>query len=175
MKNFQQTLLMSVGLGLCGLCAWQWYVQTIQRTTIHDLNQMVYDRNASIQNYTNSITTLNGHVAEMDERISELKTTVATNQQVIASQTAQITQLQFAHESDTNEIAQYKTAVDTLESRLKDADANIDKQNVAITNLLSQRNDLVKKYDDLATNRNDIVLKYNELVKQVQGQGGADK
>jgi chromosome segregation ATPase len=173
MKNFQQTLLIVLALGLCGLCAWQWYVQTIQRTTIHDLNQMVYDRNASIQNDTNAIATLNGHVAEMDGRISELKSTVATNQQVMASQKAQITQLQFDHENDTNEIAQYKVATDTLESRLKDADANIDKQNAAITNLLSQRDDLVKRYDDLATNRNDIVLKYNALVKQVQGS--ADK
>jgi hypothetical protein len=51
---------------------------------------------------------------------------------------------------------------------LKDANDGIDRQNVTISNLLSQRNDLVLKYDELATNRNDIVAKYNEMVKQAE-------
>lgn len=175
MKNFQQNLLIVLALGLCGLCAWQWYAQTAQRTTIGQLNQMVYDRNASIQSYTNSIAALNGQVAEKDGRITELKATVTTNEQIMAAQKAQITQLQFDHDNDTNEIAQYKVAVDTLESRLKDANDNVDKQNTVITNLLSQRNDLVTKYDELATNRNDIVMKYNDLVKQAEAQGASGK
>jgi chromosome segregation ATPase len=173
MKNFQQNLLIVLALGLCGLCAWQWYEQTVQRTTIQALNQMVYDRNATIQSDTNSIATLNTKVDDLDTRVAGLKATVAINEQVMASQKGQITLLQFDHENDTNEIAQYKMAVDMLNSRLKDAYAGIDKQNVTITNLLSERNDLVQKYDELATNRNDIVVKYNALVKQVEsGQDG---
>ena len=175
MKNFQQNLLIILALTLCSLCPWQWYVQTVQRTTIQDLNQMVYDRNATIQSNTNTIATLNSKVNDMDMRITQLKGTVATNEQVIVSQTAKIELLQFEHDSDTNQIAQYKVAVDTLDSRLKDAYAGIDKQNEAITNLIAQRDDFVKKYNDVVTNRNDIVLKYNELVKQVeknQNEGG---
>jgi chromosome segregation ATPase len=171
MKNFQQNLLIVVALGLCGLCAWQWYAQTVQRDTIQDLNKMVYDRNAAIQDYTNSIATLNAKVSDMDVRMSALKATVATNEQVMASQQGQIVQLQFEHDNDTNEIAQYKSAVDTLDSRLKDAYAGIEKQNETITNLVSERDGLVQKYDSLATNRNDIVLKYNALVKQVESEG----
>ena len=173
MKNFQQNLLIVLALALCVMCAWQWYEQTVQRTTIQALNQMVYDRNATIQGNTNSIATLNSKVDDLDTRVAGLKATVASNEQVMVSQKAQITLLQFDHENDTNEIAQYKVAVDTLESKLKDAYAGIDKQNVTITNLLSEREDLVQKYDELATNRNDIVLKYNALVKQVEsGQDG---
>jgi chromosome segregation ATPase len=170
MKNFQQNLLIILALALCGLCAWQWYEQTVQRTTIQALNQMVYDRNATIQNDTNSIATLNSKVDDLDARVTGLKATVATNTQVMAAQKAQITLLQFDHENDTNEIAQYQVAVDTLNSKLKEAYAGIDKQNVTITNLLSQREDLVQKYDELATNRNDIVVKYNALVKQMGSQ-----
>ena len=170
MKNFQQNLLIVLALGLCGLCAWQWYEQTVQRNAIQSQNQMIYDRNASIQGYTNSITTLNSKINDMDARISELKSTVATNEQTMVSQKAQITQLQFDNETCTNEIAQYKVAVDTLEAKLKEAYAGIDKQNETITNLVSQRADLVEKYDSLATNRNDIVLKYNALVKQVESE-----
>jgi len=131
---------------------------------------MVYGRDKAIQGYTNSIATLNAKVDDMDVRITALKATVASNDEVMVSQKAQITQLQFEHDNDTNEIAQYKVALDALESRLKDAYTSLDKQNETITNLLSQRDDLVQKYDSLATNRNDIVLKYNALVKQVESQ-----
>ncbi len=172
MKNFQQNLLILLALGLCGLCAWQWYAQTIQRQTIQDLNKMVDDRNLAIQGYTNSIATLNAKVDDMDVRMTALNATVASNEQVIVSQKAQITQLQFEHDNDTNEIAQYKVAVDTLESRLNDAYTNLEKQSETITNLVSDRDDLVHKYDSLATNRNDIVLKYNALVKQVESDQG---
>ncbi|HXB59787.1 MAG TPA: hypothetical protein VNU95_09490 [Candidatus Acidoferrales bacterium] len=168
MKNFQQNLLITLALTLCGLCAWQWYAQTVQRKTIGDLNQMVFDRNASIENYTNSIASLNSRVDEMDERIAGLKITVATNEQMVVSQKAQIEELQFDSDNFSNEVMQYKAAVNTLESRLKDANDGIDRQNETISKLLSQRNDLVLKYDELATNRNDIVAKYNEMVKQAE-------
>ena len=171
MKNFQVNLLIVLALGLCGLCAWQWYEQTVQRDEIQSLNRMVYDRDASIQNYTNSIATLNHQVNQMDARLTEIKAAAATNEQLVISQKADITQLQFANNNFTNEIAQYKTSVDALESKLKETYAGIDKQNEAITNLVAQRNDFVQKYNYEVKDRNDIVAKYNDLVKQVQSGG----
>jgi chromosome segregation ATPase len=171
MKNFQVNLLIVLALGLCGLCARQWYEQTIQRNAIQTLNQLVYERNAAIQSYTNSIATLNHQVNQMDARLTEIKAAAATNEQLIISQKAEIVQLQFANANLTNEVVQYKQAVDALESKLKEVYAGIDKQNEAITNLLAQRNDLVQKYNDEVKDRNNIVEKYNELVKQVQSGG----
>ena len=171
MKNFQVNLFIVLALGLCGLCVWQWYEQTVQRTEIQTLNRMVYDRNAAIQGYTNSIATLNHQVNQMDTRLTEIKAVAATNEQLIISQKAEIVQLQFANETATNEIAQYKAAVDALEAKLKEAYAGIDKQNGAISNLVAQRNDLVQKYNDEVKDRNDVVAKYNDLVKQVQSGG----
>jgi len=170
MKNFQQNLLVVLALALCGLCAWQWYEQTVQRTTIQSLNRMVYDRDAAIQGYTNSLATLNHQVNQMDASLTEMKAVAATNEQLILSQKAEIEQLQFANENATNEIAQYKVGVDALEAKLKEAYAGIDKQNAAISNLVVQRNDLVQKYNDEVKDRNDVVAKYNELVKQVEKQ-----
>jgi chromosome segregation ATPase len=175
MKNFQVNLFIVLAIGLCGLCAWQWYEQTVQRTTVQRLNRMVYDRNAAIQNYTNSIATLNHEVNQMDASLTEMKAEAVTNEQLIISQTAEIAQLQFANENLTNEMAQYKAGVDALESKLKEAYAGIDKQNAAISNLVAQRNDLVKKYNDEVKDRNDIVSKYNDLVKQVEKQRSGSK
>jgi chromosome segregation ATPase len=175
MKNFQINLFIVLAIGLCSLCAWQWYEQTVQRTTIQSLNRMVYDRDATIQNDTNSIATLNHQVDQMDASLTDMKAEATTNQQLIISQKAQIEQLQFANENFTNEIAQYKAGVAALEAKLKEAYAGIDKQNAAISNLVAQRNDLIQKYNDEVKDRNNVVTKYNELAKQVEKlQSGSD-
>jgi chromosome segregation ATPase len=170
MKNFQSNLLIVLALALCALCAFQWYEQTIQRNEITTLNGMVYDKNVAFQNATNSLATLNHQVEQMDARLTEMKATAATNEQLVVVQKVEIAQLQFNGANLTNEIVQYKAAVDTLTAKLKETYANLESQNSTITNLVAQRDDLVKKFNDEVKDRNDVVTKYNDLVKQVQQQ-----
>ena len=175
MKNFQQNLLIVLALGLCGLCAWQWYEQTVQRDEIETQNRLVYDRNAAIQGYTNSLATLNHQVMQLDARLTEMKMAAATNELLILSQKDEIVRLRMENASFTNEIAQYKAGVDALEAKLKEAYAGLDRQNEAITNLISQRNNLAQKYNDEVRDRNDVVAKYNDLAKQVEKLQGTQK
>jgi chromosome segregation ATPase len=175
MKNFQPNLLIILALALCGLCAFQWYEQTVQRNEIVTLNGMVYDRNVAIRDATNSIALLNQQVARMDARLTELKTEGESNATLVVQQKADLAQLRFANAGLTNDVAQYKAGVDALEARLKDAYAGLEKQNEALTNLVAQRDDLVKKLNDEIKDRNDVVSKYNELAQQaekLQGRGG---
>jgi chromosome segregation ATPase len=167
MKNFQYNLLIILALGLCGLCAFQWHIETVQRNEITTLNQMVYQKNVSYQDATNSIATLSHQVEQMDARLTQIKNEAATNEQLIVSQKVEILQLRFENENFTNQITQYKTAVDDLAAKLKDAYAGIEKQNETITNLVAQRDDFVKKYNDSVKDRNDVVAKYNDLVSQI--------
>jgi chromosome segregation ATPase len=175
MKHFQSNLLIVLALALCGLCAFQWYEQTVQRDEITTLNGIVYDRNVAVQDATNSIATLNHQIGQMDARLTEIKAVAATNEQLAALQKVEITKLRFDNENLTNEIAQYKAAVDTLSAKLKTAYAGISQQNEAITNLVAQRDDFVKKFNDEVKDRNDVVAKYNDLVKQVQQQQSGQK
>ena len=175
MKNLQQNLLIILALALCGLCAWQWYEQTIQRDEIGTLNGIVYQKNSDIQNDTNSIAVLNHQIEQMDARITEIKAAAATNEQLVVSQKREISKLEFNNLNLTNEITQYQQAVDTLTASLKVAYANVEQQSAAITNLVAQRDDLVKKFNDEVRDRNDVVAKYNDLVKQAQSGGSAPK
>jgi len=168
MKNFQVNLLITLALGLCGLCVWQWYEQTVQRDEIATMNGLLHEKSAAIQGYTNSMATLNHQVAQLDAGLTGIKAVAATNEQLVISQKAGLAQLQFANLNLTNQITQYKSAVDMLEAKLKDAYAGIDMQNETITNLIGQRNDLVQKYNDEVKDRNDVVAKYNELAGQVK-------
>jgi chromosome segregation ATPase len=175
MKTFQQNLLIVLALALCGLCSWQWYEQTIQRDEIGTLNEIVYQKNADVQNDTNSIAVLNHQVQQMDDRINEIKAAVATNEQLVVEQKREISKLGFNSLNLTNEITQYRQAVETLQSKLKDAYVDIGKQNETITNLVAQRDHFVEKFNDSVKDRNEVVAKYNELVSQVQKQQSGSK
>ncbi len=170
MKNFQQNLLIALALGLCALCAWQWYGQTIQRNQIGALNQNVYKKAAVIRDYTNSIANMNHHIAQMDAELTGLKATLHTNEEQLASQRTEINRLLAVGEELTNQVSEYKEGVATLQDKLKEAYAGIQKQNDALKQLVAQRDDFVKKYNDSVKDRNDVVAKYNALVDQVNKQ-----
>jgi chromosome segregation ATPase len=142
-----------------------------QRRHAEDLNQLLTQKSAAIQGYTNSIGTLNQQVAEMDAHITELRNIGKTNEQQVILQKREISQLDFQNQVLTNTVAQYQQAVDTLQAKLKEAFDGIQKQNDAITNLVAQRDDFVQKYNAEVNDRNDVVAKYNALVQKLQAAG----
>lgn len=174
MGKLQQNLLIALALGLCGLCVYQWSSQTRQRDEVYRLEQMVYDKASAIRGYTNSIRDMDAQIAQMDARITELKAEAKTNAELVISQRREINRAQIIAEGLTNEITQYKKAVATLEGSLKTAYAGIEKQNEAMTNLVAQRDQFVKKYNDEVKDRNDIVSKYNDLARQVEKSQAAN-
>jgi chromosome segregation ATPase len=174
MKNFHQNLLIILALALCGLCVWQWYGQTVQRNQIDSLNQLLAQKLAAIQSYTNSIKTMDDQIAQMDARITQLKGTIKTNDDLILSQKRTMNQQDAENQSLTNQVSQYKLAVDTLQGKLKEAYDGVQKQNDAIKELVAQRDEFVQKLNDSVKERNAIVDKYNALVARVeQAQGTA--
>lgn len=168
MRNLQQNLLILLALALCGLCVYQWYGQTVQRGEIQKLEQVVYEKAAAIQGYTNSIRAMDAQIAQMDARISEMKSAAKTNADLVITQKREINRLQATAEGLTNQIAEYKPAVENLQTKLKEAYDGIQKQNEAIKELAAQRDEFVKKLNDSVKDRNEVVNKYNELVQQVE-------
>ena len=168
MKNLQQNLLILVALSLCGLCVYQWYGQTLQRDEIRKLEGMVYEKSAAIQGYTNSIRTMDRQIAQMDARITDMKAQASTNAELVISQRRDINRLQIVSEGLTNEITQYKGALTNFQTKLKETYDGIQKQNEAMKELVAQRDEFVKKYNDEVKDRNEVVNKYNELVRQVE-------
>lgn len=175
MKNFQQNLLIILALALCGLCAYQWYEQAFQRSEIESLNRTVLEKSESIRDCTNSMAAMSRQLVEMDARISELKNESKTNAQLAASEKRELTHLQFTSETLTNQLAEYKKAVDALSEKLKTAYDGINKQNETITNLVAQRDEFVQKYNDSVKDRNNIVAKYNALAAQLQKLQNGEK
>ena len=166
MKNFLQNLLMVLALGLCGLCAWQWSVQTRLHIQGEALQQTLFNQAAAIQGYTNSIKNMDAEIAGLSAHVSELKQTVLTNEQTSLEQKKEILHLRLSSEVMSNEISQYKEIVDKLEAKLKEASDGIVKQNEAIKKLAGERDEAIQKYNDSIKERNALAGKYNDLVEK---------
>jgi chromosome segregation ATPase len=175
MKNLHQNLLVVLAIGLCGLCAWQWYSQTLQRNQLDALNQLLNQKLAAIEQYTNSIRAMDGQIGQMDARITELKGTVKTNEQVILDQKREFNALDATNSSLTLQVAEYKEGVQKLEQKLKEAYEGIQKQNDAIKELAAQRDEFVQKLNASVKDRNDIVGKYNQLAAEYEKLQGGSK
>jgi len=168
MNRFLSNVLIVLALALCALCAYQWYRETRQREEVRKLNKGVFEKEVAIQTFTNSIHIMDGKIAQLDARVGELKNTLKTNDATILQQKREITRLEYANAAFTNQIEEYKAAVDTYQARLKEAFAGIEKQNELIKTLGDERNDLVTRLNDSMKERNEIVQKYNELAKMVE-------
>jgi len=168
MKNFQQSLLIVLALGLCVLCAWQWNFQTVQRDRIDRLDQQVFKQAVAIQGYTNSIAGMEAEIAGQQERINELKKTIGSNDDIIISGKRDALRLQLTVEGMSNEIAQYQGLTNLLAGKLTEAYDGIRKQNEAISNLVTQRDEFIAKYTNSVNARNDVVAKYNDLVQEMK-------
>ncbi len=167
MKNFLQNLLIVLALGLCGLCAWQWYIQTRLHVEGEALQQTVFNQAATIQGYTNSISNMEAEISGLSTRVNELKQAAITNELAALEQKREILRLRASSEVTSNEIVQYKDVVDKLEAKLKEASDGIVKQNDAIKQLAAERDAAIQKYNDSIKERNALAGKYNALVDRI--------
>jgi chromosome segregation ATPase len=164
MKNLLQNLLVILSFGLCALCAWQWYIQTLLHTQGEALQRIIFNQAAEIQGYTNSLKNMNAEIAGLSTRVNELKQAAATNEQAALEQKREITRLRQSSELFSNQVSQYKVIVDKLEAKLKEASEGIEKQNNAFKKLVAERDEAIQKYNDSMKERNALAEKYNDLV-----------
>jgi len=168
MNKLLSNVLIVLALAMCALCAYQWSRETRQREEVARLNRSIFERDVAIQGHTNSLHIQDKKIAQLDARVGELKDTVKTNEATLLQQKREITRLEYAGAALTNQIEEYKTAVETYQARLKEAFDGIAKQNELIKTLGDERNDLVTRLNESMKERNEIVQKYNELVKMVE-------
>jgi chromosome segregation ATPase len=165
MNKFLGNVLIVLALAMCALCAYQWYRETRQREEVHKLNDSIYEKTLAIRGNTNSIHLMDGKIAQLDARVGELKGTVKTNEATLLEQKREIAKLEFSNVGLTNQLAEYKQALETLQNRLKEAYDGVEKQNQVLKDVAAQRDEYINKLNDSTRERNEIVAKYNELVK----------
>ncbi len=157
MKNFQRNLFILLAAALCGTCAYQWYLQDIQIQSLEARNQTISSKAATIQDLTNSVKRADDNISQLNDRITRLKQAASSNDAWAITEKREVARLQSDSDLMTNQIVQYKAAVDELESKLTNAYAG-EKE------LAAQRDEFVKKLNDNIKAQNDLTAKYNDLV-----------
>jgi uncharacterized coiled-coil DUF342 family protein len=157
MKNFQRNLFIVLAVGLCGTCAYQWYLQALQFNSIEGKNQIIYQKSADIQGYTNSIKRMDDEISQLRDRITQLKQAAVSNGQWAITEKREVARLQSSGDIMSNEIDQYKAVIGSLTNKLQEAYDGEKK-------LVAQRDEFVKKLNDSIKSQNDLTAKYNDLV-----------
>jgi chromosome segregation ATPase len=168
MKNFQQNLLMALALALCGLCAGQWYFQTVQRGRLEAQNKIIAERDKAIQGDTNSLDKQNHQIARMEHDLAGLSAAldlaVKTNREANLEQRREIARLGANNDTLLSDIAQYTNAVATLQSNLDAAYEGIKTQNTNLELLVADRDKWVGMYTNMVITNNHIISQYNDLM-----------
>ena len=146
MRSRLQHLLVVLALGLCGLCAWQWHTQVQQHKTLTNLSQTIADQTAEILRATNSVAILDQQLAQLDARLTELRSVAQSNR---------------------TEIATARADNQRLTDALAQANANIRQQNEILKTVGAQRDAFLQRLNEAIQDRNAVVAKYNDLVKQI--------
>lgn len=160
MKNFQRNLFVLLAIALCGTCAWQWYLQSVQLNTIEGLNQVIFQKSSDIQGYTNSIKSMDAEINQLHDRITQLKQAAVSNDQWAITEKREVARLQSSGDIMSNEIVEYKAVVDGLTNKLREA-YDGEKE------LAAQRDEFVKKLNDSIKAQNDLTAKYNQLADRI--------
>lgn len=157
MKTPLQNLLIGCALGLCALCVWQWHVQVRQYRERTALSQTLANQSADLQHSTNSLAIMDLQIAHQDSQLQALRDAARAHQVELRELREETNRLGAA-------ISQVQTAAET---QIQKANATIRQQNELLKNLADQRDDFVKRLNDVIQDRNAVVTKYNDLVKRL--------
>jgi len=163
MRELQQNLFLVLGLSLCGLCAWQWYDQTVQRTRVNGLAHQLAQTETELQDGTNSLATANHQLVRMDAEISALLKTNEASSALILSLQSKVEGLAAERNGLTNHLA-------AVTDKLKQACENLEQQQASIRLLLGQREQLVSNLNATVTERNKIVTNYQKTLERLGQQ-----
>ncbi len=161
MRSFSLTVLFFLLLGMCGLCAVQWWresdlrqVALAQRTDLekvsaqrNELNERIKAADAETLRVTTAFTELRANSVPK----ADLDTALTANEQLKA-------QIQTQNQA----ITQQNEALKKQNEALKQQAEVISKANDTIRRVAEERDELVKK-------ANEITAKYNALLKK-QGE-----
>jgi chromosome segregation ATPase len=173
MKKILPTLLITTSFALCILAAFQWVQGAKQWERIDTQDREIFEREKSLQSFTNQVAIMGTHIGEMERKIDEMSGTISTNQQQIYQLNRDLNKSEMQRTNLLLKLEQYQNAFEVATNNLALAYDSIKEQNEAIKEAVTQRDDFVARLNESIKERNEIVRQYNELVEQVKKQQGA--
>ena len=175
MKKLLPTLLITTSLALCVMCAIQWIREAGHWQTIERQDKVLFEKDVTLQSYTNQVGIMERHIAGMEGDIDNLRATVKTNDQQILKLTRDLSKSDYQRTNLMAELEQYKVSFEAATNKLASAYENIKLANDSIKEAIRQRDEFVGMLNEERKARNDVVNQYNELVEQIKKQQAAEE
>jgi len=170
MKNFLQNLLIFFALCLCGLCGFQWVRETDLRKNVQHLTDTVQDESQAITNLQGEVRTDEAEIRRLDALKNELNDTVKSNRAEISQLTRDLQKVRIENDRNLQQIELDKQTIQAANDNVRLANENIEKQKEILRTLVTNRDELLLKFNKLATNYSNLVDQWNkqqeELAKQ---------
>jgi chromosome segregation ATPase len=162
MRTFLQNLLIFFAVCLCGLCAYQWVLETDLRKDLQKLTDNVQDKKEAIQNLQASVKHDEGEIQRLDGLRTQLTQTVKTNEFQISELNKDLEKATNSLDRAEKQVTTYKDALEQANDNIKRQNDNIKKQNEELAKVAEERNDVVKKFNKMATDYSDLAQKWNK-------------
>ncbi len=166
--NVGVIILIVLALGLCGLAAYQWTRETTFRQGIEALRQTNVVLMTLQNEAENKSTRYQHELANVEKLRAELVAENRTNKAKVSKLELEISKLGVNYLQATNLIAVFSNAVQQANQNILIQNESIKKLNEEYKRLADERNDVIKKFNALATDSQKTVEEYNKLAKQFE-------
>jgi DNA repair exonuclease SbcCD ATPase subunit len=182
MTKFLGILFGLLVIGMCGLCAKQWVRETELRTSLKEVEVLLDDERGKRHDLEEKLSAWEKEIKQLTQRIDEQGLKIAAQEQeatatkqLLVTETARADLLQKKLSSTSSGMEQSKEAIETQNAAviaqneaIKKQNATIEKQNQMLKDLAAERDGLVEKTNTRMTEFNDLMKKYNELAAKGQ-------
>lgn len=178
MKTFLVNLLIILSVALCGFNAYQWYREAKLHGRINNLGTQIFQKSSEIQNLQQSLKSTQEEIKRLEEMREVYATTIRSNRVVIGQLEVESRKFQEDAQLQAAKVAQleqYKVAFEAANENLIKQNEIIKTQNDRMVQLAEDRNEMVGRFNKLATDYKSlgddyhkVLDMYTNLVAQVQ-------
>ncbi len=168
MNKLILNLSVLISCALCVLCFVQWQRENTLTQEKIKLTQDIHTNKVLIQDLQVLLRNTQQELERVQGIRNQLEETVKTNQARLRELTAELERTIEDRDAKTQQVEQYKVALEQANQNILSQNEAITRQNESIKQLVAQRDELNEAYKKLAEQYHKAVTAYNQLVEEVK-------
>jgi chromosome segregation ATPase len=150
MKLFLQNLLIFCCACLCALISYQWVRELGLRKDIQQLTRAVDGKLEAIKSLQASVRWDEAEIQRLDGLKNQLIQSLRSNDAQVATLARSLEKTTAEFDQGQKQLEAYKSALETANASILRQNDEINKQNDEMARLAAERNEVVRKFNDLA-------------------------
>lgn len=158
-------VLVVLALGLCGLCAWQWWGEAALRQRVEAADAAVADLRREKGELETTVARLGDEVRRLENLAREGEGRVEGLVSDLEAARVEATALK----ADAAQAEVFRAALSEANEAIRRQNGEMQQLNAAYGKLAEERNEVVGKYNALGREYEKVVLEFNATVEKYNG------